>query len=243
MTQLWRRHTSEIEQVRRPGLRLLPAMLVGVGIAGLVAYFGLGLRPAANIAVPEVEIRVEGESLRLPDGTSCAVAKRGCESALAHLPRTQRIRVVAPPEALFALAAPVLTMAARDHREATLEAGTGPVPVEPVLPDDMKGWADLNPDAPGVRLRVIIKNDGIWIGSVAGKVLGADPRGPSLVPTPAGQDYAGLAQKLRSVRTNIQDTEDACGLLPALDTPVGDVVQAVDAIHGTFKHVLLAVPK
>jgi hypothetical protein len=241
MARLWRRHTAEIEKVRSPGLRLLPAMLIGVGIAVAFSYFAMGLRPTAALDVPELEVRVEGDELLLPDGTRCTALHHGCDRALAALPRA-RLRVLAPPEALFAPAAQVLAVAARNHREALLDAGTGPVVVEPASPADMKGWSDLNPDAPGLRLRVILRNDGIWIGSVAGKVLGADPRGPTVTPTPAGQDYAMLDRKLHAVKTNIQDTEDACGLLPALDTPVGDVVHAAVAIHGTFKHVKLAVP-
>jgi hypothetical protein len=38
------------------------------------------------------------------------------------------------------------------------------------------------------------------------------------------------------------NTEDTCALLPALDTPVGEVVRAATAIHRQFKHVLVAVP-
>src|SRR5437879_1752280 len=127
MPRSFRRHSAEIP-VRSPGLRLLPAMLIGVGIAGAVAWFAIGLRPEPPAAVPGFELRVEGDGLVLPDGTRCAVARHGCDRALAALP-VARIRVDAPPEALFALAAPALALAARHHLEGTLDAGTGPVPV------------------------------------------------------------------------------------------------------------------
>jgi len=240
MAQLWRRHTNELGVVRNPGLRLLPAMLVGLGTAAALAYFAVGLHPDKKMAEPDVEIRASGTSLHLPDGTVCTIERHGCDLSLAQLP-PGRVRVIARPEVLFAVAAPALAVAARHGAEALLDDGTGPVAVHPRFPAQMKEWADINPDAPGFRLRVVLRADGIWIGTVDGKVLGSDPRGPSLLPTATGQDYAGLSRKLASVRRTLKDTEDTCALLPALDTPVGEVVRAATAIHKHFGTVLLAV--
>ena len=240
MASLWRRHTNEIAVPRSPGLRLLPAMLVGVAIAAGLTYFALGVHPSGELAIPEVVIHALGTSLQLPDGTTCSLEHRGCAAVLSRLPRAT-IRVRAAPDTLFAAAAAALIPAAQNGVDAWLDDGSGPVSLEPHFPSQMKEWADLNPDAPGMRLRVILRADGIWIGTVHGKVLGSDPRGPSLLPTTSGQDYAGMERKLAEVKSTFPDTEEACGLLPSLDTPVGQVVDAARAIHRHFKRVLIAV--
>lgn len=242
MSLRWRRQTAEIAPVRSPGVGLLPAMLVGVLLAGAIAYFVIGLKPrVARAGLPELQLRIEGERLRLPDDTLCALPRHGCQAALARLPPAV-LRIVAPSNAMFALAVPALTLAADGHRPVLLDDGLGPVEVEPMRGGAMKEWASPNEDLAALRMRVILRSDGLWVGTAAGKLLGADPRGPTLLPTAAGQDFAGLARKLLAVRTTLKDSEDACGLLPALDTPMTDVVRAATTIHGSFGRVLLVVP-
>src|SRR4051812_26508648 len=159
MARLWRRQTQEMVIHRSPGLRLLPAMLIGVAFAGGITYFALGLKPKADPRLPELVVRVEGERLRLPDDSLCPVAHHGCDAALQRLPPAE-LRVVAPPDAMFAYAAPALAVAASAHREALLDDGTGAITVEPMRGAGMKDWAEPNSDLASLRLRVIMKADG-----------------------------------------------------------------------------------
>ena len=239
MAQLWRRHTGEMESVRNPGLRLLPTMLGGVVVVAAVGYFGLKPGPART--APDLDVRVEGQRLRLPDGTLCPLVHRGCDAALSSLP-VGRLRITAPPTAVFATVAPALTLAAHRRAAAWLHVGADRVEVESYLPAALEAWSDLHGRNTHLRLRVILRADGIWIGSAAGKVLGADPRGPTLLPTPQGPDFVGLERKLRGVELAVSSDEEACGLLPTLDTPTGDVLRAAKVIRRSFKHVVLAVP-
>jgi hypothetical protein len=242
MTQRWRQQTAEIAPVRSPGMRLLPAMLVGTLLAVAIGYFVIGLKPrAAQPGLPELELHIEGERLRLPDDSTCPLARHGCQAALVRLPPAV-LRIVAPSGTPFALAVPALTLAADGHRPVLLDDGMGPVEVEPTRGGAMKEWASPNEDLAALRMRVILRSDGLWVGTAAGKLLGADPRGPTLLPTPSGQDFSGLSRKLRSVRATLKDSEDACGLLPTMDMGLGDVVRAATAIHGSFGHLLLVVP-
>lgn len=227
--------------MRNPGLRLLPAMLIGVGIAAAITWFALGLRTRTTAATPELELRLERDGIRLPDGTLCPVAQRGCDAALARLPAA-RLRIHGPPDAMFALAVPALQVAARAHREVLLDDGSSPVSVEPRQTPELQAWSNLDIDAPGLRLRVIMREDGFWLGSAVGKVLGGDPRGPTILPRASGQDFQGLSRKVKAVKANLPHVEDTVALLPALDLPLSDVVRAAVALHGTFDHVLVAVP-
>ena len=216
-------------------------MLVGVAIAAGITYFALGLRARGAEGPPEIELRLEHDGIRLPDGTVCPVAGNGCAGPLARLPKG-RLRIRGTPESLFALAVPALEVAARAHRDALLDDGSGPVAVRPLGRQAMRRWSHLDIDAPGLRLRVVMRADGFWVGSAAGKVLGKDPRGPTLLPGPKGQDFAGLERKLSAVKGTIRETEDSCALLPALDAPLSDVIGASTAIHKDFQKVLLSVP-
>jgi hypothetical protein len=149
---------------------------------------------------------------------------------------------VTAPRALFAVATPVLRTAADRNAPALLDDGNGPVEVVPRRPTEMKAWSTLDPDAAGMRMRVIMRSDGFWLAGVAGKVLGSDPRGPTLPPSATGPDFDGLGRRLAAVRREFRDTEDTCALLPSLDTPVADVVRAAAVAHSAFPTVLIAVP-
>jgi hypothetical protein len=216
-------------------------MLLAAGAVAAVAYFAMPWHTRKAASLPELVLRVEGESLNLPGGKSCSLPREGCADALASLPQAE-VRLVAPAGSPFAVATPVLRHAADHGLPALLDDGKGPVEVTPRRPDALQTWSDLHIDLPGVRLRIILRADGFWLAGANGKVLGADPRGPTLPPLASGQDFDGLDKRLALVKREFKETEDECALLPSLDTPFSDVVQAVAVAHHHFGTVQLAVP-
>jgi hypothetical protein len=240
MSRLWKSSTREMEVSARPTSPLVP-MLLGMAAVGCVGYFVLGLKSRAPPELPELMLRIEGESLTLPSGATCALPHDGCAEPLGRLP-VAIWRLLAPAQASFAVATPVLHAAAERGRSVLLDEGRGPVEVFPTLAPAMKSWSDLNIDAAGMRLRIILRADGFWVSGANGKVLGADPRGPTLPPKADGQDFDGLAHKLELVRREFRDTEDVCAVLPSLDITIGDVIRTVGVAHQTFREVKLAVP-
>jgi hypothetical protein len=230
-----------VGETHHPEVRVFWRMLLGVAMVAAITYFALGLQPTTSNGLPEVLVRVDGESLRLPNNSTCPLAHDGCATELRALPPAV-LRVLGTPNTLFAATTPILQIAADGHRPALLSDGQSPVEVMPQRPSALNDWSHLDPDAPGMRLRIIQRADGFWLANVGGKVLGSDPRGPTLVPTSDGPDFDGLNKKLIAFRAEFKDTEDTCALLPSLDTPLSDVVRAAAVAHAHFKTVLIAVP-
>jgi hypothetical protein len=240
MSQYIKRSTGEFETGTRSPLRTLGPMMLGVGLA-TGAYWSLDLRTRTAQTLPELVLHIEDDVLRLPDGSTCPLPNGGCAAQLAALPPSE-MRIVTGPRAYYAATTPILHLAADRKEPVLLDDGNGPVEMSPKRPDDLKAWSTLDPDLPGMRLRVILRSDGYWLAGAAGKVLGFDTRGPTLPPLPSGPDLEGLGHKLAAVRSQFNDVEDTCAVLPSLDTPVTDVVRTAVAAHAGFKTILVAVP-
>jgi hypothetical protein len=74
-----KRSTQEFERGSPSPLRLLVPMLTAGALAAGGTYYALGLRTRSAQALPELVLRIDGDVLHLPDGTSCPLSRgRSC---------------------------------------------------------------------------------------------------------------------------------------------------------------------
>lgn len=237
-SRVWRKERSPWSAVESGPLRTALVLVLAVGGIAGASWWSLGVTRASE---PEVLLRIDREQLLLPNGRSCPLERQGCVNALSQLP-AGRIRLTTDGTTPLYVTVPVLQLAAAREVAVLLDDGSGPVRLLPRKADPMQSWAKLDPDAPGVRLRIILRADGLWLAAVGGKVLGPDKHGPTVTRRPEGHDFERLDVMLKAVRKRFPELEHTCALLPSLDTPVRDVVRTASVAGATFDDVMTAVP-
>ena len=174
----------------------LPTARIRWGLLTLTLAAGCHSKAGEN---PPTELVVAAEVLKMGD-RSCPLAAGGCDVMLAKFP-SGALRLTASGEDLFGVLTPVLGRAAVESRAVTVTDLKDEQEVLPTNTARVSSGPPCDPDAPGVRLRIIVRADGISLpGARSGKVLGADSRGPTLVPTEKGQDLAGGHRKLGTLK-------------------------------------------
>jgi hypothetical protein len=174
---------------------------------------------AARAQLSETALELNGAKVDVEDRPALEKVLQGLGG--------QPVLIVAQGETWVTHLAPLLAALDDLKLETWLAHPEGAFAYPVTLRDAAAFGAWLDEPVPG-KVRVIQRADGFELSTNMGKLLAADPNGPS-VPVRGGvQDLPTLQKGLAAVKGRFKSAPDVC-FMPSFGTPVADAVRALAA--------------